>query len=201
MITYDEVKKTIQSKNYVWFEGEMNLNMIWERTSDDITNHFTDWLHICYTENKVNKILSLPATTKPGLKGAIDSPITYDGITGTVIIIPGQYLSSWQFIDSYTEFLQYPYFRQIKGIKYWRDGNKDLIVDHVQEEDNQLFGTHWHRMSNIATYGSGEVNNWSLGCIGCSEPIWYAVLPIIRESVKIYGNVFSGIIIESKDFV
>lgn len=201
MRTYDSVKKTVLSKNYKWFEGEMNLNFVWERTSDNITNLFTDFLHIAYTQNKINKILSLPATTKPGLRGSIDSPITYEGITGTAIIIPGQYLSAWEFHDTNTEFSQYPYFRQVKPINYWRDGDKDLIVDHVQQQNNKIFNTHWHRMSNNSTYGSGEVNNWSLGCMGCPEPIWYAVLPLVRESVKLYGKTFTGTILESKDFV
>jgi len=201
MRTYDLVKKAVTAKNYKWFDGNLNLNVIWERTSDTITNMFTDFLHIVYTENNINKILTLPATTKPGIKGAIDSPITYEGITGTSIIIPEQYLSTWEFRDTNTEFSEYPYFRQIKGINYWRDGNKDLVVDHTQEQDSKIFGTHWHKMSNIATYGSGLVNNWSLGCMGCPEPIWYAFLPIARESVKIYGNVFTGTILETSDFI
>lgn len=201
MRTYESIKKTILNKKFKWYEGQLNLNFVWERTSDVITNMFTDYVHIAYSENNVNKILSLPATTKPGIKGSIDSPITYEGITGTAIMVPGQYLSSWEFRDVYNEFSEYPYFRQIKGINYWRDGDKDLIVDHVQQQNDKIFKTHWHRMSQTATYGSGLVNNWSLGCIGCPEPIWYAILPIVRESVKIYGVKFSGSIIETKDFL
>ena len=201
MKTYDVVKKAVINKGYNWFDGDLNLNIIWERTSDEITNRFTDFLHIVYSENNINKILSLPATTKPGIKGAIDSPITYEGVTGTAIIIPNQYLSAWEFRDVYNEFSEYPYFRQVKKISYWRDGNKDLVVDHVQEQKNKIFGTHWHKMSNIRTYGSGYVNNWSMGCMGCPEPLWYAFLPIARESAKRYGNIFTGTIIESKDFI
>jgi len=201
MKTYESIRKSVLAKNYKWYEGNLNVNIIWERTSDDITNMFTDFLHIVYTENNINKTLSLPATTKPGIRGGIDSPIIYEGITGTAIIIPGQYISSWEFKDTYKEFSEYPYFRQVKGIKYWRDGNKDLIIDHVQEQDNKIFNTHCHRMSNTGTYGLGFINNWSLGCMGCPEPIWYAVLPIIRESVKLYGTIFSGTILESNDFI
>jgi hypothetical protein len=201
MYDYDLIKKTILKKWYKWFDGEMNLNFVWERTSDVITNLFTDFLHVAYTQNGTNKLITLPATTKPGIKGAIDSPITYEGVTGTAVIIPDQYVSSWEFHDTTTEFSEYPYFRQVKGIKYWRDGDKDLIVDHIQEQDNKIFNTHWHRMSNIGTYGSGFVNNWSLGCMGCPEPIWYAILPLVRESIKVYGKTFTGTVIESKDFI
>jgi len=201
MRTYDSIKKSVLNKNYKWFDGELNLNFVWERTSDIITNKFTDYLYIAYTENSANKILIIPATTKPGLKGSIDSPITYEGITGTSVIIPDQYLSSWQFHDTFTEFTEYPYFRQIKGINYWRDGNKDLVIDHVNEQDNKLFQTHWHRMSQNDTYGSGLVNNWSLGCMGSPEPMFKLILPIVRNSIKKWGDVFTGTIIETKYFI
>jgi len=54
-------------------------------------------------------------------------------------------------------------------------------------------------MSNVGTFGSGEVNNWSLGCMGAAEPEFKKILPIVRASVKLYGDKFTGTIIESKD--
>ena len=201
--TYQDLKALVKSKGFLFFEkDDYNLNFVWQRTSDIITNYFTDFLHVAYGINGVEQLLTIPATTKAGIKGAIDSPITYDGVTGTAIIIPDQYIGAWEFHDSYTEFSTYPYFRQIKPIKYWRDGNKDLVIDEVQEQDGKIFGTHWHRMSNIG-YTGYPINNWSLGCMGAEEPNWKKLLPATRESVKRFAipsvphTAFTGTIIET----
>ena len=205
--TYSELKFTMLRKNYKFFLGHLDVNCIWERTSDKITNYFTDFLYIVYLEynpkTKVSEphVICIPATTKPGLKGSILEPTTVNGILGTAIIKPGQYLKTWEFRDTFSEFSKYPYFRQIAPIDYWRDGDKDTDIDKVNDQENKIFGTHWHRMSNNGTYGSGQVNNWSLGCMGASEPEFKKILPIIRKSAKIYGNKFSGTILESKDFI
>lgn len=197
-MTYQELKSLITAKGFLFYTDNLKLNCIWQRTSDIVTNHFTDFFHIAYLENGVEKVLSLPATTKAGIKGAFDAPPTVEGITGTSVIIPWQYVDSWQFIDAPTG-KGYPFdkefFRQVKGIKYWRDGNKDQVVDHTQEQDNKIFGTHWHKMSQPGTYGSGQVNNWSEGCMGLAEPEFQKMLPIVRASVKLHGNLFTGTII------
>jgi len=197
--TYEELRNSLVKKGFKFFLKELSLNMIWERTSEEITNKFTDFLHIAYIEKGVKIVMTIPATTKPGIKGSTDSPVTVEGITGTAIIIPGQYLQAWQFRDTDKEFSKYPYFRQIGPVDYWRDGDKDLVVDHVQQQDDKIFGTHWHKMSNNGTYGSGLINNWSLGCMGAAEPEFKKILPLVRKSVDLYGTKFTGTIIESKD--
>ena len=194
-MTYQELKDLVLSKGYVFFDtGVYNLNFVWIRTSDSITNYFTDFLYVAYRIGAEEYVLKIPATTKPGIKGSIDTPITYQGVTGTAIIVPGQYRSAWKFIDSYEGFSHYPYFHQVKGINYWRDGDKDLLVDEVQLQLDQLFGTHWHRMSQNGIKGY-PINNWSLGCMGAEEPYFRQLLPIVREAVKLYGPVFTGTII------
>lgn len=196
---YDEVKQAVIAKGYAFYQDELCLNFIWERTNDEITNVFSDFLHVCWVENDIARILTIPATTKPGLKGSILEPVTVEGITGTAIIIPGQYIDTWEFHDTDKEFSQYPYFRQVAPVNYWRDGDKDTHIDEVNEQDNKIFGTHWHRMSQTGTYGSGQVNNWSLGCMGAPEPEWKKVLPIVRRYVEIFGTKATGTLIETKD--
>jgi hypothetical protein len=199
MRTYNEIKEGVVKKGYAWFAGNIDLNCIWERTSDTYTNKFTDWLHIAYIDNGIEKVLSLPATTKPGLHGSILNPTTVFGVTGTAVIVPGQYRSAWSFVDSYEGWTHYPYFQQVGKVDYWRDFNKDTIVDHVQLQNDKIFGTNWHRMSNVGHSG-GNVDNWSLGCMGCEEPEWKKALPIFRQSVKLYGNLITGTLLETKDF-
>jgi hypothetical protein len=53
-------------------------------------------------------------------------------------------------------------------------------------------------MSQNGTYGSGQINNWSLGCMGAAEPQFKKILKITRIAVKLYGPNVTGTIIESK---
>lgn len=200
MRTYQELKNAIVKKKYVWYEKDVELNCIWERTSDVITNKFTDWLFIAYLENGEEKVICIPATTKPGLKGSILEPTTVEGITGTAIIKPGQYIHAWEFKDTYAAFSKYPYFHQIGKIDYWRDGDKDEEIDRINDQEDKIFGTHWHKMSKNGTYGTGNVNNWSLGCMGAVEIEFRKILPIVRTSSNSYGKKLTGTILESKDF-
>jgi len=205
MTTYDEIKAKVLSMNYEFFEGELNLNMIWERTSNVFTNKFSDFLHIVYQKGGQNLVLTIPATTKPGLNGAgaILNPPTVHGITGTDVIIPGQYKGTWQFRDT-GDFIpgktfpfNYPYFEQINGVNYWRDGEKLLNITKTQEHDNTIDGTQWHLMSNLNTDGSGNVNNFSEGCMGSYWSAWNSILPLVREAVAKYHNVFTGTLIDT----
>lgn len=199
--TYHQIKDSVLALGLNWENGPFKLNFVWERTNDEITNRFTDLLHVCWCGPGPagTNILTIPATTKPGLKGSILEPVTVAGVTGTAIIKPGQYINAWQFKDTDKEFSHYPYFRQIGPVDYWRDGDKDQLIDKVQDQEDKLFGTHWHVMSQKDTYGSSQINNWSLGCMGAPEPEYKKILNVVRESVKIHGPKFTGTIIESKN--
>ena len=200
-MTYQELKTLVESKGYVFFDnGSFNLNFIWVRNDYHATNHFTDDLFIAFRDQILTEqVLAIKCTTKPGLKGSLLNPLTVEGITGTAVIKEGQYRGAWKFVDSYTAFSQYPYFMQIKGLNYYRDGDKDLEIDKVNEQDNKLFGTQWHRMSNVGDkrqIEAFEVNNWSLGCMGAPISEWDKVVALTRTAIKSgQSDVFSGIII------
>lgn len=200
-MTYQELKKTVESKGYTFFDnGNYNLNFVWIRNDLIADNHFTDDLFVAYKINGIEQVLSVKCTTIAGLRGSLYNPRSVAGATGTAVIKDGQYKGSWKFIDSYTQFSTYPFFQQIKPIDYYRDGNKDNIIDEVQEQDNKLFGTHWHRMSNLndkRKIEQFEVNNWSLGCMGCPIAEWDKVVDLTRKAIKSgQGNIFTGTIIK-----
>ena len=198
-MTYQELKQSMLKNNYLFFDdGELNLNFIWVRNDYHATNHFTDDLYVAYKENNIEKVLAIKCTTKPGLKGSLYNPVTVEGITGTACIEEGQYRGTWEFRDTKEEFSGYPFFKQIKGLNYWRDGNKDQEIDMVNEQKNRPFGTHWHRMSNFndqRVVKAFEVNNWSLGCMGAPLVEWDKVIDLTRKAVKHWGTKFTGTII------
>jgi len=200
MRTYSQIKTAVESLGFKWFKSPLSINYVWERTNFVATNKMTDFLHVCWLdENNKENILSIPGTTKPGLVGSLLSPVTVRGVTGTAVIrSPQQVLGGWEFRDTDKEFSHYPYFRQVAPVDYWRDGDKDKEIDKVNPEEDKINGTHWHIMSKIDTYGSGNVNNWSLGCSGAAEPEFEKILPITRLSCKKYGNKVTGTYIESQ---
>jgi hypothetical protein len=196
---YDKLKICVEKKGYTFFDtGDYNINIIFNRTSNIFTDHFTDMMYIAYKVNGEKKTLSIPATTKAG-SYYVQNPITYQGVTGVAVIVPGQYRGVYQFVDDYVTWLNYPFFRQIKGMNYYRDYDKDNLLEAVQYQQNQIFGTHIHRMSNVGVTGQ-IIYNWSAGCMGVEEPNFKQILPIVRESVKKYGNTFTCTIMEAKDF-
>jgi hypothetical protein len=158
MRSYQDIKQHVQSLGFRWFENPFSLNFVWDRTGYHADNVFNHWLHIAYKDDQGHEqVLTIPATTIPGLKGSLLEPVTVDHITGTAVIkSPQQVVGGWQFHDTFDEFSKYPYFRQIKPVDYWRDGDKDHEIDKVQEQDQKIFGTHWHRMSNNGTYGEKD---------------------------------------------
>jgi len=200
MRTYQQIKTAVESLGFKWFKSPLSLNYIWERVDFVATNKFTDFLHVCYIDNIGKEtILTIPATTKPGLVGSLLSPVTVRGVTGTAVIrSPQQVFGGWEFRDTDKEFSKYPYFRQVALLDYWRDGDKDKEIDKVNPEEDKLNGTHWHIMSKVGQVGSGNVNNWSLGCCGAIHKEWDKILPITRASVLKYGPRVTGTFIESQ---
>jgi hypothetical protein len=203
---YQFLKKVIEKFGYKFFDyGNYNLNFIWVRNDMIADNHFTDDLYVAYKDEDIEKVLSLKATTVPGTKGSLYNPKTVGGVTGTSIIKEGQYIGSWKFVDSFKEFSNYPYFRQIKPIDYYRDGNKDNIIDTNIVQEDKIFGTHWHRMSNIndkRRLQDFEVNNWSLGCCGCPLGEFNKLIQLTRKAIRSgQPNIFTGIIINRKDLL
>jgi hypothetical protein len=198
---YQTLKKVVESKGYAFFDkGDFNFNFIWVRNDLHATNHFTDDLYVAYKEDGVEKVLAVKCTTKPGLRGSLLNPLTVEGIKGTAVIKEGQYRGAWQFIDSYSQFSKYPFFRQVKPIDYFRDGDMDEEIDLVNEQKNKLFGTHWHRMSNFndqRQIDKFEINNWSLGCMGAPYPEFKKIVSLVRKSLT--GNKFTGTIINAND--
>jgi hypothetical protein len=194
-----QIKAIFQKKGYRFFQyGDFNINLVFVRESNEFTNKFTDTLYCIYKEYGSWKVLQLPCSTKAGWWGGIFNPITVAGKTGTAVLVPNQYKGAYKFIDSYFGWLQYPYFHQIAPVKVWRDYDKDLQIDKIQQQEG-LFGINIHRGGNVGVIG-GFINNWSQGCLVMEEPFFRKLLPIIRQSVKIYGDVFTATLIERKDF-
>lgn len=188
--------KALATRNgYTWFDtGNYNLNIWFERTSNNFTNKFDDFMHISWLIDGVEHYLCIPATTKHGLG------------QGQSVIVPNQYKSAYQWIpkgkgwgNGY-HFAKGEFFAQCKPVQTWIDNNKDSVIDHfnpVMASTN--VGINIHKMSPEGVR-TGIVGNWSLGCSGAEEPDFIKIIPIVTEAVKLYGDKFTITWVETKDF-
>lgn len=214
--TYDELQEVVLKHNLLFATNKMFGNYIWVRESNEITNKFNDTLHIAYLDEEGQKqVINVPVTTKAGIKGAFDAPPTVAGITGTaVIVFPQQCINTWQFLSGTLLSslnkgypFNFPFFQQILPIKYWRDNLTEEIKNGSQleiiEENLQtgVFGTQWHVMSNPPPAAqSGNVNNWSEGCMGAQYNDWLKVIEFADKSCAIWGNKVSGVLLKAESF-
>lgn len=204
MRTYSDLKLAMKRKGYVFFEqGDYNLNIIFERTSDTFTNKFDDWMYIAYKINGRETVNIIPATSKPGLYGHGTATDPIPG--GVAVTIPNQYRSAYQWIPKDKGWGAYPFngeFFTLHGtISVWRDNNKDNKIDHVgiQGADYRT-GVNIHKMSNPGSHGF-PVNNWSNGCSGAEEPSFMSIVPIVNQAIIESGSdIFTATWLETKDF-
>lgn len=198
MLNYNMVKRVHAAKGYAFYDtGDFNLNIGFVRESNTFTDKLTDTFYIAYRELGVKRSFIAHATTKAGISPALLNPKVVAGMKGVAVVKPGQYRGCWRLVDSYLGWLKYPYLQQVKPITVYRDANADNTIDTNQEQEG-LLGINVHRMSGIGMVG-GILGNWSEGCMGMDEPNWRTALPILRESVKNYGDIFTLTLLELAD--
>lgn len=185
---YQMVKQSVLNKGYVWRErGDFDVNIIWVRMSDHVSNMMDDKCYINYKALEVEYCILVDANTKPALYGALYNPVTVGGITGTACIIPQQVLEAHKYInnlwnDTYNPWNQ-PYFLQVKPLQIWRDNDKDDVIDHMQEESGTPSdGLCIHIQEEpLSTPGKKP---WSLGCIGLhKQDFRYTLDPVMKKRI------------------
>lgn len=211
MRTIEQIKKVMLDKNYKFFtNGDYNLNIIAVRESNKFDNLFSDTLYIIYKENGVEKLFQTKWTTKAGVygKGGEKNPYTGretgTGVDGVAVVIPGQYLSSFEYVTTGSRYPFTKYLRQIKSLKYYRDNDKNGIITTGQVYEG-IYATHLHAMSKKNTTGTYisflGYNPWSAGCNGSPYLSFIKFLALIEKSISLgYKNIFTYTLLEAKDF-
>lgn len=181
--TKDQIQKTLISKNYLFFDkGEFNINIVGIRNSDTgkrVSNHFDDWMTVCYKENDEWKYFEWPCTVDNG--------------DGSARLVEGQYRSSFT-IGLHQG--KYTALKQCKPLKVYRDWNlKDGTYDESKIYDD-VTGLNIHK----AGVDSKQVNNWSEGCQVFKKAINFeAFIKIVLKSASLHGKFFTYTLINSND--
>jgi hypothetical protein len=194
--TREQIEKAVKAKGYVWFEGakDYDVNIVGIRNlqpAKHVTNLFDDTLTISYKKDGVWQFHEWPITTDPGKKAMLQ----YSNPKGVAILVPGQYRGS-HMIGLHQG--KYEALRQQRPVKVYRDKDKDMEFDFV-DEDTGIFGINIHR-SNPKTE-STYVENWSEGCQVFKRVNQFnTFMDICRLSRNIHGNSFTYTLLTSDDF-
>lgn len=188
--------KLFKQKGYAYFTiGDYNLNIIGVRKNNNnkATNKFDDVLVVIYKvdDKWVRKCFDI--TTEPGTY-YLEHPINADG---TGILVPNQYRSTWK-IGMHQG--KYKALVQVKPVKVFRDGNKDLKYDldyNVTKEG--MFGVNIHK----AGKASKQVDKWSAACqVFANEQDFDEFMKLCNKQIEVDGgNSFTYTLVNEKDLV
>jgi hypothetical protein len=193
--TREQIEKAVKARGYAWFEGtkDFDVNIVGVRnsaTGQKVTNSFDDYITISYKEGDVWKSHCWVATTDPGKKGMLEGKAT----GGVARLVEGQYRGS------HTLGLhqgKYEALRQVKPVKVYRDGNRNLTFDENKIAEG-VFGINIHKAGVDSTF----VENWSEGCqVFKRAKDFEEFIAICRKAAAIHGNTFTYTLIESSDIV
>lgn len=124
MINYQLLKQVMQSKGYVWFNGQYDLNIIGIRDSDNIKDDYNDTLCVAYKDvNNNERLFIMPCTTDPG-HYYLQKPMVSKG---TAILKEGQHRSSHRL----GTHKGYQALTQRIPLPVYRDNTKDKELDFI----------------------------------------------------------------------
>ena len=95
LLTTSNIRKFVQEKDYVFFDGnkKYNLNLIGVRRANTGTNTFDDFLVVLYKDHNLKEVCKIYSiTTDPG-EHWLKHPINPKG---TAILCPGQFRGTWK---------------------------------------------------------------------------------------------------------
>jgi hypothetical protein len=206
-LSIDKILQVIAKKKYTLDNTQYKVNIIGIRMDDVYDNRFSDKCILLWVnEFKQWEKREYKWTTMAGTLGygGVFNPFTVRGKTAVGIIKEGQYKKVWQFVDSYTGWLMYPYLYQVGKFDIYRDGNRNEVLERwMPAEPSEWDGFNCHRMSSNGV-DTDMVNldwvTWSAGCQGAPEPVFRNFIDFIRISAKLHSNKFDYTLLHRQDF-
>jgi hypothetical protein len=198
--TREQIKTTLKSKGYKWFEnGDYNLNIVGVRNSEtlnEVTNKFDDYITVSYKIGGEWQFHCFDCTTDPGTHW-VENVMNDKGVA---ILKPGQYRSSHKLRLHGGKYLA---LGQQNPVTVYRDNNRDDKYDLDESKtDTGIFGINIHRASKYEGKKSTNVDKWSAGCqVIAANDDWHEFLDICQQAREVWSNNFTYTLINSDDIV
>jgi len=189
-VTYNKLKKVVESKGYKFFTGKLNVNLIGVRTERVATNEWDDSLYVAYEDEAGKKVVINfgEFTTDPGFKYLQETLLNK---LGCAILKEDQHRGIWQLGKHQGK---YSALVQRKACEVYRDKNRDTILD-TGVLMFGIFGINLHHGASRE-----EVGPYSAGCqVLKKEKDLEKLLDICKKSATLYGNSFSYTLLLKED--
>ena len=197
-IMAEKYQEVLLNKGYKFFEkGDYNLNILGVRNDSGDASRFDDFIIVIYKVSNQWVCDLYPATTEPG-PSILKRPIKQVRHKGTAILVPGQYLSTYQ-IGTHGGKRRYTALVQRGGtVKVVRDNNRDSTPDYHNPEEEGWFGINIHRhWGSDARVNTGGV---SAGCqVFQSSEDFYEFMDTCEHSSDRWGNSFTYTLLKESD--
>jgi len=197
--TLEEIKCVMLSLGMKVFTKPFDMTLGGVRTNDNTANTFNDWMFMLYHDEH-GKLCGIveQGTTDAGLYYRLN-PI--DGKRTCIIAHSKQYRGAFEYqnpkVDGKRGHRGQEAFRQIGGMDYFLDTNKDGVLDFVNKVFNKIFNTNGHLMGTLGKL----VNKWSAGCWGSVEKIMQKFFDLAKLQIKHgHGTKFSFAMLHENDF-
>ena len=195
----DQLKKTLQSKGYAFFEkGDFNLNIIGVRNSSGKADSFDDCINVVYKVKGKWVVDTYPVTTEPGTS-ILKNPLKEVAHKGTAILVPDQYRSTYKIDWHGNKQRGHTALCQRGGkVRVWRDNNRDTTPDYHGPEEEGWFGIniHKHRGSSARVNTGGVSAGWQ---VFLSSKDFHEFMETCDVSRDKWGNSFTYTLIEESD--
>ena len=164
----EKIHEVMRKNGMIVFTEPFSVTLGGIRTNDNKANTFNDWLFasFCDDKGKLNSVI-IAGTTDAGVTARLKPT----NPKGTVIIQHGvQHRGVYRLENPKVNTTERGHkgneaFRQIKPMKYWRDNDRDGILEFGNNEETSLSFTNGHDMGTRGI----TVDNWSEGCWGSTE--------------------------------
>lgn len=180
-LTVQVFKEVFAKKGYVFYSGDLQLNIIGIRNLDANQNLFDDQLFVVWNENGQTRIVSYAITTDPG-SAFLGSKMGNEN--GTAILKEGQYVNAYTI--GYHRGKYKALVQRGGEVTVIRDNNQDNKLDfHGGKAYTGYFGINIHKAAKDSTY----VNDWSAGCQVFKKEIEFnEFISLCEKSASKYGS-------------
>ena len=198
LINYDSIREVYEEKNYKFFEGKWDINLIGIRSRSLVVNEFNDRIgYIINDQFKNPSMMFFSGSTKPGLywlKNKMGS------VNGTATLKENQYRQCWVEGDHKGDYWALDQSDRAT-FEVYRDNDKDGQFDWNGKIWTDVQGLELHTTSLINH--KTKVGAYSAGCqITQNSAHHFIMKEVIKESIKMVGSKYlSYTLLNESDFI
>lgn len=183
--TAGEIIQEMVRRGHKVFEGPWNLNLVGLRSGRRKAGEWDDVVGMLYQNYDGRWLADLfQGTTDPG-SYYLEKPLNS---RGTAILVPGQYRSVYTFG---LHKRRYEALVQSRAMKFWRDDDRDNLLDMEGEVEEAVIGCNLHRAS--AHWAVPNIYRYSAACQVVRDPRHFAqLMDLAQYSAGLgYGDRFT----------